>query len=230
MTDPAGDDRGPTLAQLLVSVEARPLTDEEALFVLSLIQDGRSVPEHLSALAHQHGEAHPAVAEALGDFCLMSEVFRSEAAEPASAGFTTELVSRVREVATAEPAINDGPGATDEPARETRPTPSLLSFQLARRMAVAAALLLSLTLSFDALRPTPAAADPAVEQQFYRGDVFRPEPYGPPALDVGLAELLPGRLDQAEGAGSDPASDAELHDLQTEQADDGKGTAGGDGR
>lgn len=227
MTDPAGDDRGPTLAQLLVSVETRALTDEEALFVLSLIQDGRSVPEHLSALAREHSDAHPAIAEALGDFGLISEVFRSEAAEPASAGFTGEIVSRAREVSTAEAALSDGPRATHEVLRETLQAPSLLSFQLARRMAVAAALLLSLTLSFDALRPTPAAADPAVEQQFYRGDVFRPDPYGPPALDIGLAELLPGRLDQATGVATDPAN---VPDLQTELSDDGEGPARGNDR
>ena len=212
MTDPAGDDRGPTLARLLVSLETRPLTDEEALFVLSLIQDGRAVPEQLGALARQHGAARPEIAEALGDFGLITEAFHSEAAEPASAGFTGETLSRAREGAAAAPVPGNG----------TTLTPSLFSFQLARRMAVAAALLLSLTLSFDALRPTPAAADPAQEQQFYRGDVFRPEPYGPVALDLGLRELLPGRLDQAGGADARTASGPELQDPPAEPSGDGQ--------
>jgi len=216
MTDPAGDDRGPTLAQLLVSLETRPLTDEEALFVLSVIQDGREVPERLGSLARQHSDAHPEIVEALGEFGLISEVFRSEAAEPASAGFTSETLNRAREGATADPVLGNGPTLT----------PSLLSFQLARRMAVAAALLLSLTLGFDALRPTPAAADPAQEQQSYRGDVFRPEPYGPLALDLGLQELLPGRLEQARGAEVDP----ELQNPPAEPSDDGQAPASEGGR
>lgn len=170
---------GPTLAGLLIAIETRDLCDDEALFVLSLIQDGRLVPEQLSSLARAHSAAHPAVSDALADFRLLSEALSEEADEVASAGFTGAVLEQVRGLRAPGPAAS----------------PFVVSLPLARRLAVAATVLLALTLSWDALRPAPAAADPAQEHQDYRGDVFRPDPYGPLDLDAGLKELLPGRLD-----------------------------------
>jgi len=226
MTDTFSNDpensQGPTLAQLDVATETRSLTDDEALFVLSLIQDGRAVPERLSAMAAEHGQTHPSVVAALGDFGLISEAFRAEAADPASASFTSRVLGQARAASPPKLAPNDPPTPSPELAQSSNLRPSLLSFQLARRMAVAAALLLSLTLSWDALRPAPAAADPAQEQEFYRGDVFRPDPYGPVALDLGLQELLPGRLDVSPNESTDEAASPEEQDLLGGQAEDGR--------
>jgi len=183
------DEAGPTLAGLLAAEE---LDDEGALFVLSLAQDGRPVPSALLSLARERAEANPAVAQAAADFARLSELLGEEPASVTSPGFTEAVLGRTRSVRT------------------------VTSMVLARRLAVAATLLLGLTIAWEGARPAPAAADPSQENQSYRGDVFRADPYGPPDIEAGLEQLLPGRLDASS---TDTGADLDV-DPDEPQPDD----------
>ncbi|MFT7462888.1 MAG: hypothetical protein ACI9EF_001230 [Pseudohongiellaceae bacterium] len=215
MTD--SENIGPTLETVLAAMEARDLSDQEALFVLSLIADGRDVPEKLSRLAHRREAESPDVAAALGDFGLISGALSDlSGEEPVSPDFTSRVLDQ---------------------ARESASTSTVVSMDWARRLAVAATLLLSVSLSWDALRPTPAAADPSQERQVYRGDVFRQEVYGPYDMDRGLRELLPGRLDGLNegppmGLGEEFVGATSADAAGTEEDDDSAATTfdGGDDR
>lgn len=186
------DEAGPTLAGLLAAEE---LDDEGALFVLSLAQDGRPVPAELLSLARERAEANPTVAQAVADFARLSEVLGEEPASVTSPGFTEAVLGRTR------------------PARAVTP------MSLARRLAVAATLLLGLTIAWEGARPAPAAADPSQENQAYRGDAFRADPYAPPDIEAGLEQLLPGRLDAAS-TGTGPGLDADPDETQPDEISD----------
>ena len=62
MTDPRAT--GPAAGRAVTSLRPdEPMTDDLCLFVLTLVADGRRVPESLVTRARAHAAAHPACAE-----------------------------------------------------------------------------------------------------------------------------------------------------------------------
>jgi hypothetical protein len=171
----AGDDQRPPSGGALRPDE--PMSDELCVFVLSLHADGRPLPAALLERARAWASAHPACRAALADFAAIGAILRSEPAPVARPGF-------VRRVLAARAAEAAGRG------------PALV---LARRMAVAAALLLGLTVAAEIVLPRPAVADPDVTVERHAVDAFRPEPFQPDDLERGILTLLPDPARRSSG-------------------------------
>lgn len=158
-----------------------PMSDETCVFVLSLHADGRPVPPELLVRARAWAEDHPACRAMLGDFGAMSRALRALPVPRASARFA-EGVLAARAAAGAAPA-------------------DILT--LARRMAVAAALLLGLTIVFDTSHPRSAMADPDVAAEPHAVDVFRAAPFADDDVDAALEALLPDPARRASHRSAD---------------------------
>lgn len=160
-----------------------PMTDELCLFVLSLARDGRRFHPRLLERAEAWAAERLACQRALADFAAMSDVFAHEPPRRATEGFTRRVLSERRRVARGGDVL-----------------------PLLRRMSVAAALLLGLTLVFDMSFPAGAAADDELARQPHAIDALRPDPFSEVDLDAGLRALLPDatRL----GSGTTPAGAA----------------------
>jgi hypothetical protein len=158
------------------------MTHALCLWVHSLLLDARDVPASLAERAAEHAHRCPACARELADWRAVSGVLREEPALAAPPG----LAGRVTAAARAE-----GGG-------EILP--------LARRLAVAAALVLAVTLVHDVVRPGTATADPDIARQpGHLIDAFRPDGTGPDDLRAGLRVLLPDPVRRArpeQGAGT----------------------------
>ncbi len=161
------------------------MTDELCLFVLSLVKDGRTLHPTLVTRAQGWAETHPSCQQALGDFAALSEVFRTEPELKASEGFTESVLRKQR--------------------REQRQGAQILP--LLRRLSMAAAVLLGLTVAFDLGFPGGAAADDELEAHVHLMDSLRPDPFGgaskADALRAGLDALLPDP--SPRGLGTDAA-------------------------
>lgn len=145
-----------------------PMSDEMCTFVLSLSRDGRSLHPRLVERAEAWADQHPACRRALTDFAIVGGVLAAEPSRQATQGFTERVLAEQRRVGR--------PG-------EVLP--------LLRRLSMAAAVLLGLTLAFDLSFPAGAAADDELARQAHRIDVVRPDPFVPADLDAGLRALLP---------------------------------------
>jgi hypothetical protein len=163
MTDP---DPRPQSATSLGPDE--PLSDELCTYLLSLVRDGRGVHPRLVERAELWADEHPACRQTLGDFAVIGELLGDEAPRHASAEFTERVLSEQRRVRKAGDVL-----------------------PLLRRLSIAAALLLGLTLAFDMSFPADAAADDEVARQPHQIDKLRPDPFSGPDLDAGLLALLP---------------------------------------
>jgi len=145
-----------------------PMNDEFCSFVLSLRRDGRSLHPRLVERAEEWADAHPECRRTLGDFAAVGDLLASESPVRASAGFTDRVLTKRRQF---------GRGGDVLP--------------LLRRLSVAAALLLGLTLAFDMAFPAGAAADDELARQEHEIDSLRPDPFSDANLDAGLQILLP---------------------------------------
>ena len=149
------------------------MTDELCLFVLGLVQDGRTVQPLLVQRAREWAAEHPVCSQALVDFALMGQVLQTEPKQRASQGFTDEVLRKRRDQRLAGGQI----------------------LPLLRRLSLAAALLLAVTLGFDLSFPDGAVADDKLEASSHLMDSLRPDPFAgsakSDALRVGLEVLLP---------------------------------------
>jgi hypothetical protein len=141
-----------------------PMSKQVCLFVFSLLMDGRPVPKALEARAREFAANHPDCARIVADFELVRDVLGEELPAVASEGFSELVLQRSREA-----------------GGEILP--------LVRKLSLAAALLLGLTVSFQLSQPGAAVADDEFRQD-HVVDVLRPDPFGPLDLDGGLRELL----------------------------------------
>jgi len=165
-----------------------PMDDERCLFVLSLLMDGRSVHPVLAERARSWAEEHPSCGQALRDFEAIRAVLREERELSPSEEFT-ERVLHEREAG----------------ARSADITP------LVRRLSLAAALLLALTLAFELQLPSSAIADADLSAQRHSIDELKPDPFGPPQLDAGLRALFPDAapLSSRDPEAADTAEEAD---------------------
>ncbi|MCB9898091.1 MAG: hypothetical protein H6825_08810 [Planctomycetes bacterium] len=154
-----------------------PMTDELCVFALSLVADGRPVPAELVRRAEAWADAHPACRGVLADFAAMGEALRDLPVPRARPGFAERVLA----------------------ARESSASGARV-LVLARRMAVAAALLLAFTVVLETTHPREAVADPDVTVERHAVDAFRARPFAGDDLDAGLAELLPDPARRSSGA------------------------------
>ncbi len=152
----------------------------EALRVLSLLRDGRPVPAEEAQRARALAAADPGAAAMLAAWERQSAALAAQPARAASPGFTGRVLAAAR-------------GEQAQPAE-------VLVLSLVRRLALAAALLLSGTLGWSLAFPSVLRADPDVQRQRHAVDHFRPTPFAPDDLDAGLR----GRYREVYGAGLSP--------------------------
>jgi hypothetical protein len=145
-----------------------PMSDELCTSLLSLHRDGRSLHPRLVERAETWASSHPACQQALGDFAAVSEVLSSEPSQSASRGFAERVLAKRRRFARGGDAL-----------------------PLLRRLSIAAALLLGLTLIADMTFPAGAAADDELARQEHQIDTLHPDPFAAPDLEGALQVLLP---------------------------------------
>jgi hypothetical protein len=145
-----------------------PMSDELCTLILSLQRDGRRLDPRAVERAEAWASSHPACREALGDFAALGDLLSSEPARQASPGFTDRVLNRRRLLARGGDVL-----------------------PLLRRLAIAAALLLGLTVAMDMTFPTGAAADDELARQEHQIDTLHPDPFAAPDLDGALQVLLP---------------------------------------
>ena len=196
MTPPADRRGAPRNAPAVTSLRTdEPMTDELCLFVLTLDADGRAVPDELLARARGHAAAHPDCARQLADMTAVGGILSSEPTRQASADFTERVVAAAR--ADAEPGT---------------------VLPMVRQLAVAAALLLAVSIVWIGSGPGELVADDQIDAQSHAVDPFRVDPYGPDDLDAGLRRLLPDpRPRSLTGGDESPSADE-----PTEGAEDGR--------
>ena len=185
---------------------------ERCLFVLGLHRDGRPLAADVLAAARAHAAEHPATARAAEELALVSEL-------------VSELVDEL-------PQLSASPGFSERvlAARGERQGVSrrIGNLPLARRVALAAALVLAVVLVYDASRPGDVLADPSPEKQVYEADVFRDTPYSQPDLEAGLAKMLPGPLDRSAASVVDDDGDDEHDDDDYDEHAEHDGEAPGE--
>jgi hypothetical protein len=166
-----------------------PMDDERCLFTLSLLMDGRSVHPQLADRARAWAEEHPGCHRALGDFEAIRDVLREERVALPSEGFTERVLEEHQQGARTGDVL-----------------------PLVRRLSLAAALLLALTLGFDLQSPSSAHAGADLAAARHSIDELRPDPFGPAQLEDGLLVLFPdpaplASQPSAEDVARDPAGD-----------------------
>ena len=160
-----------------------PMDDDLCLFVLMLDRDGREVPAALLERARAWADAHPRCRHAAADMAAVDAVLAGEPGRAAPDGFADRVLAAHRR--------RDGQGG--------RVLPML------QRLAVAAALLLAVTVGFDLRFPGGATAGDDLERDRPHAlDLLRPDPFAAPDVDAGLEALLPHH---AFGSGGEPAAD-----------------------
>lgn len=172
-----------------------PMTDEVCLFVHSLLMDGRTVPGDLESRAKRWAAEHEHCRRAVADFEAIHDVLSTEPSHATGQDFTSRVVRTAR---SEESASRDG---------------EVLPF--VRKLAAAAAIVLSLTLIFEASTPEATVATDDVQSQRYAVDDFRADAFEADDLEAGLEALLPFHGD----GGAEP---------ETDEADEGRGDAPSD--
>ena len=147
----------------------RAMTAEQALRTLGLVADGRPVEPAVRARAEAYAAEHPGVRAELADQAAIREVLASEPAPVPAADFTDRVLA----------------------ARSAPDPASGRILSLARRLSVAAALLLAVTVGGDLANPERAVADPSIEDQPHAVDAFGRDPFRAGDLDAGLQALFP---------------------------------------
>jgi len=160
-----------------------PITDAErteALAVLSRLRDGRPVPAAEAASAQALAARDPQIADMLAAWERQAVLLASEPALSARPGFADRVLAAL--------------------ARESSTPVEVLVLPLVRRLAVAAALLVTVSLGWTLARPSPVMADADMQRHRHAVDDFRRTPFGPDDLDAGLRKRidspearLPGR-------------------------------------
>jgi hypothetical protein len=154
-----------------------PLTDAErteALAVLSRLRDGRPVPAAEAASAQALAARDPQIAEMLAAWERQAALLASEPAVHARPGFTDRVLAAL--------------------ARERNTPVEVLVLPFVRRLAVAAALLVTVSLGWTLARPSPVMADPDVQRHKHHVvDSLRRTPFAPDDLQ---ALMRARRLDQ----------------------------------
>jgi len=128
----------------------------EALALLSLLRDGRPVDGLAAARARELAASDPEVAAMLAAWERQAALLAGEPALRAPADFTERVVQ----------------AALGEPVGE------LITLPVARRLALAAALLLAVTLGWSMARPGTLRADPDLQRHRHAVDHFRATPFG----------------------------------------------------
>ena len=144
----------------------------EALALLSLLRDGRPVDAEAAARARALAASDPEVGAMLAAWERQAALLAGEPALRAPADFTERVVAATRQ---------DGGG-------------ELLTLPVARRLALAAALLLAVTLGWSLARPGTLRADPDLQRHRHAVDHFRATPFGHDDILRGLR----GRLNDPE--------------------------------
>ena len=127
----------------------------EALALLSLLRDGRSVDAQLAARARALAASDAEVAAMLAAWERQAALLAGEPALRAPADFTERVVEATRQ---------EGQG-------------ELLTLPVARRLALAASLLLVVTLGWSLARPGTLRADPDLQRHRHAVDHFRATPF-----------------------------------------------------
>ncbi len=161
---------------------------EQALAVLSRCLDGEPVEPSEEARARSRLDSDPALAAAWRDMGSAQAALAALPGLTASAGFADRVVAAA---AAAAP--------THEPA-------PILPF--VRRLAVAAAVTLGVTVGGGLARPLVAAADASIEQAWHAVDHFRSSPYAADDLARGIHSLLRSPDPTSPPPIPDPALDA----------------------
>lgn len=142
------------------------MDDQTCLFVHSLLMDGRDVPFETAERARQWAAQHPACRQVLDDMRAQSEALATAPVRCVSAGFTERVLAAAGGSASAvfvEPVL-----------------------PFVRRLAVAAGLVLVLTLGFDLSTPSGLVADDRIDKQRHVVDHFRSSPFAPDRIVDGL--------------------------------------------
>ncbi len=161
------------------------MDDERCLFVLSLLMDGRAVDPELAAAARAHAAGHPDCARAVADWQAARAALAALPARTASSGFT----ARVLAAATAAGATTGASGASGASGELCAgDAAGLLVF--ARRLALAAGLVLAATLGWDLAHPGALRADSGLQRHRHVVDHFRTGPFAPDAIEDGLRARL----------------------------------------
>ena len=146
------------------------ITDAErtqALAVLSRLRDGCPVPAAEAASAQALAARDPQIAEMLAAWDRQAALLASEPAVGARPGFTDRVLAAL--------------------ARERSTPVEVLVLPFVRRLAVAAALLLTVSLGWTLARPSPVMADPDVQlHKHHAVDALRHTPFETDDLDAGL--------------------------------------------
>ncbi len=167
---PLGHDLSPadesqSLADGRVDEWIHAMNRERCLHVFSLLVDGRPVPAAVEHAARQFALGDEDCAVALEDYRTLHELLASEPGVQASPGFATRVVA----------------ARTDEGA-------AVLPF--VRRLALAAALALAVTVGWALATPQELMADGSLEADVHTVDHFRSSPYQTDDLTGGITSLL----------------------------------------
>jgi len=127
----------------------------EALALLSLLRDGRPVDALAAARARALAASDPEMAAMLAAWERQAALLAGEPGLHAPADFTERVLAAARP---------DGRG-------------ELLTLPVARRLALAAALLLAVTLGWSLARPGTLRADPDLQRHRHAVDHFRATPF-----------------------------------------------------
>ena len=127
----------------------------EALAVLSRLRDGRPVDAATAAWAQSVAESDAETRAMLAAWERQAAVLAQEPPLAAPAGFTERVLAAARGEAAGE----------------------VISLPVARRLALAAALLLTVTLGWSMARPAALRADPDLQKNWHAVDNFRSTPW-----------------------------------------------------
>jgi hypothetical protein len=149
----------------------RTLTEAEraeALALLSRLRDGRPVDAAAAAWAHAVAGSDAETRAMLAAWERQAALLAQEPPLAAPAGFTDRVLAAARGEAAGE----------------------VLSLPVARRLALAAALLLTVTLGWSLARPAALRADPDLQKNHHAVDGFRRTPFAPDDIEAGLRAWL----------------------------------------
>jgi hypothetical protein len=155
--------------------------DERCLAVLTLLMDRRAVEPELAAWARAHAAAHPACAAAFAELQALAATLASAPARRASPGFTGRVLARIApapaRAAGAAAGARVASAGAGRAGGSVQRSAEVLPF--VRRLALAAGLVLAVTLGVDLLRPAPLATDSGLQRRRHAADHFRRDALGP---------------------------------------------------